>query len=69
MSHLFSPLSVKSLTLSNHIGVAPICQYQAINSNVQARHMTQLESKVEGGAGLVITEATAVSPESRITPQ
>ena len=68
MSHLFSPLTVKSVTLRNRIGVAPMCQYQAIDGIAQAWHMTQLGSKAVGGAGLVITEATAVSPEGRITP-
>jgi 2,4-dienoyl-CoA reductase-like NADH-dependent reductase (Old Yellow Enzyme family) len=68
MSQLFSPLTVKSITLRNRIGVAPMCQYQAIDGVAQAWHMTQLGSKAVGGAGLVITEATAVSPEGRITP-
>jgi len=68
MSNLFSPLTIKGITLRNRIGVAPMCQYQAVNGVAQAWHMTQLGSKAVGGAGLVITEATAVSAEGRITP-
>ena len=64
MSHLFSPLKVKGITLRNRIGVAPI----AVNGVAQAWHMTQLGSKAVGGAGLIIIEATAVSAEGRITP-
>jgi 2,4-dienoyl-CoA reductase-like NADH-dependent reductase (Old Yellow Enzyme family) len=68
MSYLFSPLTIKSITLRNRIGVAPMCQYSAIDGVAQAWHMSQLGSKAVGGAGLVITEATAVLPEGRITP-
>ena len=68
MSHLFSPLTIKDITLRNRIGVAPMCQYQAVNGVAQAWHMAQLGSKAVGGAGLVMVEATAVLPEGRITP-
>lgn len=68
MSQLFSPLTIKDITLRNRIGVAPMCQYQSVDGAAQAWHMSQLGSKAVGGAGLVITEATAVLPEGRITP-
>ena len=68
MSHLSTPLTIKDITLRNRIGVAPMCQYQAVDGVAQAWHMSQLGSKAVGGAGLVITEATAVLPEGRITP-
>ena len=68
MSQLFSPLTLKSITLRNRIGVAPMCQYSAVEGVAQAWHMSQLGSKAVGGAGLVIAEATAALPEGRITP-
>jgi len=68
MSQLFSPLTIKSITLRNRIGVAPMCQYSAVEGVAQAWHMSQLGSKAVGGAGLVMAEATAVLPEGRITP-
>ncbi|MDC9719338.1 MAG: NADH:flavin oxidoreductase/NADH oxidase [Gammaproteobacteria bacterium] len=68
MSQLFSPLTIKDITLRNRIGVAPMCQYQAVDGVAQPWHMSQLGSKAVGGAGLVIAEATAVLPEGRITP-
>ena len=68
MPHLFSPLTIKDITLRNRIGVAPMCQYHAKDGIAQAWHMSQLGSKAVGGAALVMTEATAVLPEGRITP-
>ena len=68
MSHLFAPLTVKSVTLRNRIGVSPMCQYSAEDGLADDWHLVHLGSRAVGGAGLVIVEATAVSPEGRISP-
>ena len=67
-SHLFSPLTVRSVTLRNRIGVSPMCQYSATEGVANDWHLVHLGSRAVGGAGLVIVEATAVAPEGRITP-
>lgn len=67
-SHLFTPLTVRSVTLRNRIGVSPMCQYSAVDGLANDWHFVHLGSRAVGGAGLVIVEATAVSPEGRITP-
>ena len=66
--HLFSPLAVRSVTLRNRIGVSPMCQYSAEDGLANDWHYVHLGSRAVGGAGLVMVEATAVSPEGRITP-
>ena len=66
--HLFSPLTVRSVTLRNRIGVSPMCQYSAADGVANEWHYVHLGSRAVGGAGLVIVEATAVAPEGRITP-
>jgi len=68
MSHLFSPLTVKSITLRNRVGVSPMCQYSSGDGVASDWHLVHLGSRATGGASLVIAEATAVSPEGRITP-
>ncbi|UNK40631.1 NADH:flavin oxidoreductase/NADH oxidase (plasmid) [Shinella sp. H4-D48] len=68
MSALFSSYRLKDVTLRNRIAVAPMCQYQAQDGFVNDWHFTHYPSLARGGAGLVIVEATAVSPEGRITP-
>jgi NADH:flavin oxidoreductases, Old Yellow Enzyme family len=65
---LFQPLTIKSITLRNRIGVSPMCQYSAEDGFFNEWHEVHLGSRAVGGAGLVIAEATAVSPEGRITP-
>jgi 2,4-dienoyl-CoA reductase-like NADH-dependent reductase (Old Yellow Enzyme family) len=67
-SHLFSPLTIRSITLRNRIGVSPMCQYSATDGFASDWHLVHLGSRAVGGAGLVIAEATAVAPEGRITP-
>ncbi len=67
-SHLFSPLTVRYITLRNRIGVSPMCQYSATDGVANDWHFVHLGSRAVGGAGLVIVEATAVAPEGRITP-
>ena len=66
--HLFQPLTVRSVTLRNRIGVSPMCQYSAEVGMAGDWHFVHYGSRAVGGAGLVIVEATAVAPEGRITP-
>ncbi len=65
---LFTPASLGPLTLPNRIMVSPMCQYSAIDGNANAWHTAHLGSLALSGAGLLCVEATAVSPEGRITP-
>ncbi len=69
VSHLFSPLTLRGLTLPNRIAVSPMCEYSSTDGFANDWHYVHLGSRAVGGAGLVITEAAAVSPEGRITPQ
>jgi 2,4-dienoyl-CoA reductase-like NADH-dependent reductase (Old Yellow Enzyme family) len=69
MSHLFAPLQVGELRLPNRIVIAPMCQYSAEEGSATDWHMMHLGHLALSGAGLLIIEATAVSPEARITPQ
>jgi len=68
MPHLFSPLKIRSVELKNRIVVSPMCQYSAHDGLANDWHLVHLGSRAVGGAALVITEATAVSPEGRISP-
>jgi len=68
MSKLFSPLTVKSITFKNRIVVSPMCQYSCVDGFANDWHLVHLGSRAAGGAALIIQEATAVSPEGRITP-
>lgn len=68
MSALFQAFTLKDITLRNRIAVPPMCQYAAVDGRVNDWHLTHYASMARGGAGLVIVEATAVSPEGRITP-
>ncbi len=67
MSKLFSPLQIKSITLKNRIVVSPMCQYSASDGFTNDWHLVHLGTRAVGGAGLIFAEATAVSPEGRIT--
>ena len=67
-SKLFSPLQIKNITLKNRIAISPMCQYSAKDGFANDWHLVHLGSRASGGAGLVIQEATAVSPEGRISP-
>src|SRR5918995_3956455 len=69
MSILFSPLTLRDLTARNRLWVAPMCQYSAVEGVPQEWHHTHLAQFASGGAGLVVAEATAVSPEGRISPR
>jgi 2,4-dienoyl-CoA reductase-like NADH-dependent reductase (Old Yellow Enzyme family) len=68
MSHLYSTLEIKAIRLKNRIAVSPMCQYSAKAGVPNQWHLVHLGGRAIGGAGLVIAEATAVSPEGRITP-
>ncbi|WP_080239582.1 NADH:flavin oxidoreductase/NADH oxidase [Spirosoma rigui] len=68
MSILFSPLSIKGIQLKNRLVVSPMCQYSSVDGFANDWHLVHLGSRAVGGAGLIISEATAVSPEGRITP-
>ncbi|MCW7540851.1 NADH:flavin oxidoreductase/NADH oxidase [Aquabacterium sp. A7-Y] len=65
---LLSPWTSRGVTLRNRIGVAPMCQYSARDGFANDWHFVHLGSRAVGGAGLVVVEATAVTPEGRITP-
>lgn len=66
---LFSPFSLRDVTLRNRIGVSPMCQYSAEDGFAGDWHLVHLGAFAVGGAGLVMSEATAVVPEGRISPQ
>ncbi len=66
--HLFQPFTLRSVTLRNRIGVSPMCQYSSDDGLANDWHLVHLGGRAAGGAGLVVAEATAVSPEGRITP-
>ncbi|MBX3015107.1 MAG: NADH:flavin oxidoreductase/NADH oxidase [Caldilineaceae bacterium] len=68
MSHLFSPLTLRGITLRNRIGVSPMCQYSAVDGFANEWHLVHLGARAAGGAGLVIVEATAVEDRGRISP-
>jgi 2,4-dienoyl-CoA reductase-like NADH-dependent reductase (Old Yellow Enzyme family) len=68
MATLFEPFKLKDVTLRNRIAVSPMCQYSSENGFPNDWHFVHLGSRAVGGAGLVIVEATAVSPEGRISP-
>ncbi|MEQ6896834.1 NADH:flavin oxidoreductase/NADH oxidase [Microbacterium sp. KR10-403] len=68
MSVLFRPLTVRGTTVRNRLWVSPMCQYSARDGMPQEWHHVHLAQFASGGAGLVMAEATAVSPEGRISP-
>jgi 2,4-dienoyl-CoA reductase-like NADH-dependent reductase (Old Yellow Enzyme family) len=68
MAHLFQPVTIRSLTLSNRIVVSPMCEYSSVEGFANDWHLVHLGSRAVGGAGLVLTEATAVTSGGRISP-
>lgn len=68
MPHLFEPLTIRGVTFRNRIGVSPMCQYSSVDGFASDWHLVHLGSRAVGGAGLVVAEATAVSPTGRISP-
>ncbi|MDD2734934.1 MAG: NADH:flavin oxidoreductase/NADH oxidase [Desulfuromonadaceae bacterium] len=68
MSHLFESLTLRGVTLPNRIAVSPMCQYSSVDGSANDWHLMHLGSRAAGGAGLVLTEAVAVTPQGRISP-
>lgn len=69
MSKLFQPVQQRSLTLGNRLVVSPMCQYSSVDGLPDDWHLVHLGSRAVGGAGVVFTEACAVSPDGRISPE
>src|SRR5579864_3279555 len=69
MAHLFDPLSIRDLVFANRVFVSPMCEYSSTDGFANDWHLVHLGSRAVGAAGLVFTEATAVLPEGRISPQ
>ena len=65
---MFAPMQLRDMRLSNRVVVSPMCQYCAIDGNPDDWHFSHYTSRAMGGAGLVFTEMTCVSPDARITP-
>lgn len=65
---LLSPLTIRGLTLRNRIAMSPMWQYVAADGMADDWHLVHLGSRAAGGVALVVVEATAVTPEGRITP-
>lgn len=69
MPHLFDPLTIRGLTFANRVFVSPMCEYSSEDGFANDWHLVHLGSRAVGGAGLVLTEAAAVTAEGRISPQ
>src|SRR5437588_2576082 len=69
MPGLFDPLAIRDLKFTNRVFVSPMCEYSSRDGYANDWHFVHLGSRAVGGAGLVLTEATAVLPEGRISPQ
>lgn len=69
MSRLFTPLTLRGTTFRNRAWVAPMCQYSSVDGLPQEWHLVHLGALARGGAGLVLSEAAAVTPDGRITAQ
>ena len=69
MSMLLEPYTLRQLTLRNRIAVSPMCQYSSVDGLANDWHLVHLGSRASGGAGLVFTEAVAVTADGRITPE
>ena len=66
--HLFSDFASRGVTLRNRVVVSPMCEYSSVDGFANDWHLVHLGARAAGGAGLVLTEATAVTPEGRISP-
>jgi 2,4-dienoyl-CoA reductase-like NADH-dependent reductase (Old Yellow Enzyme family) len=69
MPHLFDPITFRDVTFRNRIAVSPMCEYSSEDGFANNWHLVHLGSRAVGGAGLVLTEACAVTAEGRISPQ
>jgi anthraniloyl-CoA monooxygenase len=65
---MFTPFSLRDMRLENRVVVSPMAQYKAVDGTPTDWHLVHLAERAKGGAGLVVTEMTCVSPEGRITP-
>jgi 2,4-dienoyl-CoA reductase-like NADH-dependent reductase (Old Yellow Enzyme family) len=68
MSKILQPITVKSITFKNRIGMSPMCQYSAVNGFANDWHFVHYGTRAVGGAALIMLEATSVAPEGRISP-
>ncbi len=68
MAALFEPFALRDLTLRNRVGVAPMCQFSAVDGLANDWHLVHLGARAAGGAGMVMTEAVAIEPRGRISP-
>jgi 2,4-dienoyl-CoA reductase-like NADH-dependent reductase (Old Yellow Enzyme family) len=69
MAGIFDSLAIRGITLANRVVVSPMCEYSSEDGFANDWHLVHLGSRAVGGAGLIFTEATAVSPEGRISPE
>ena len=69
MAYLFTPLTLRDVTLRNRIVVSPMCEYSSVDGFANDWHLVHLGSRAVGGAGLILTEAAAVTADGRISPQ
>ncbi|RAE95076.1 NADH:flavin oxidoreductase/NADH oxidase, partial [Burkholderia multivorans] len=71
MAELFTPMTLRGLSIENRIWLAPMCQYscEAEDGMPGSWHLVHLGARATGGFGLILTEASAVVPEGRISPQ
>src|SRR5215813_12601835 len=69
MPHLFDSFTIRDLEFSNRVFVSPMCEYSSVDGYANDWHFVHLGSRAVGGASLILTEATAVCPEGRISPQ
>jgi 2,4-dienoyl-CoA reductase-like NADH-dependent reductase (Old Yellow Enzyme family) len=67
--HLFEPITLRSLTVRNRIWLSPMCQYSSVEGMPNDWHLVHLGARATGGFGLILTEAAAVVPEGRISPE
>ncbi|KAL4783309.1 hypothetical protein BJX76DRAFT_330312 [Aspergillus varians] len=66
---LYTPFTVRGVTFQNRLGLAPLCQYSAQDGHMTDYHIAHLGGIAQRGPGLMMIEATSISPEGRITPQ
>ncbi|MGA8208563.1 MAG: NADH:flavin oxidoreductase/NADH oxidase, partial [Nocardioidaceae bacterium] len=69
MPRLFEPITLRDLTVRNRVWLSPMCQYSSVDGMPDEWHLVHLGARAAGGFGLVFTEAAAVVPEGRISPQ
>ena len=68
MPSLLDPLTIRAVTFRNRLGISPMCQYSSVDGMPDDWHLAHLGARATGGSGLIITEASAVEPRGRITP-